>query len=113
MMNVAESSVLVDIRAAWDQHERRREKQMATDEVLNRAIDMIRTGRKAEAQRLLQPYIAANPRHVGAWLWDARTRLTVRSRIDVLERCLFYNPESQDAREALAALYTQITRRTE
>ena len=86
---------------------------MATDDVLNRAIEMIRTGRKAEAQRLLQPFIAANPKHVGAWLWDARTRMTVRSRIDVLERCLFYNPENQDAREALAALYTQINRRTE
>jgi predicted Zn-dependent protease len=86
---------------------------MTTDELLTNAIELIKAGRKAEAQRLLQPYIAANPQHVSAWLWEARTRPTTRSRIEVLERCLVYNPGDDETKQALAALYTQVDKRAQ
>ena len=60
---------------------------MTADDVLARAIELIRAGNKAEARQLLEPYIQANPQHVAAWLWEARAHCSNESRIQVLEQC--------------------------
>jgi hypothetical protein len=44
---------------------------MANDEVLIESIQMIKAGRKSEAQVLLEPYILANPHNIQAWMWEA------------------------------------------
>ncbi len=80
---------------------------MPTNDILDHAIELIKAGEKAEAQQLLTPYLEAHPQDVTAWLWKARTKSSIESRIKVLEKCLEYNPGHQQILPALAALNTQ------
>jgi hypothetical protein len=83
---------------------------MTSNDILNNAIKLIKTGEKAEAQKLLEPYLEANPQDVTAWLWKARTWPSLESRIRVLETCLMDNPDNQQIKPVLAALHTQRNR---
>ena len=81
--------------------------RMTKNDALNKAITLIQAGKKAEAHRLLSPYLDANPQDVVAWLWEARTRPSLESRIKVLETCLLHNPDHPKITPALAALHNQ------
>lgn len=80
---------------------------MAKNDALNNAIALIQAGNKAEAHQLLTAYLDANPQDVVAWLWDARTRSSLESRIKVLETCLLHNPNDPKIIPALGALHSQ------
>ncbi len=80
---------------------------MANHPVLTRAIELIESGEKAAAQRLLEPYLQENPHDVVAWLWEARTWSALEARIAVLETCLTHNPNHPQILTVLAALNTQ------
>jgi predicted Zn-dependent protease len=80
---------------------------MTGNDILSNAIQLIQAGEKAMAQKLLEPYLRANPHDVTAWLWEARTYPSLETRINVLERCLSYNPNHQQILTVLAALNTQ------
>ncbi len=77
-----------------------------TDEVLINAINLIKAGRKVEAQKILEPYIVSNPHNVHAWIWEAETQDTIAKKIRVLETCLRYNPDEQQIKRALSLLKT-------
>lgn len=80
---------------------------MTGDIILKNAIELIMAGEKAQAQKLLEPYLQENPHDVVAWLWKARTRPTLAARINVLETCLTHNPQDPRIEVVLAALNTQ------
>jgi hypothetical protein len=80
---------------------------MTTEDVLGNAIELVKAEKKAEAQKLLEPYIEANPQDVIAWLWEAETWPSTEKKIKVLEMCLEHNPDNQKIRQALAALNVQ------
>jgi hypothetical protein len=77
------------------------------EETLQQAIALARTGQKNQAQELLQQVLSANPANESAWLWLTDCVNTRAERIEVLETCLRFVPESQIARAALAALGAQ------
>ncbi len=83
---------------------------MTISDILNKAIELIQAGEKTEAQRLLEPYLEANPRDITAWLWIARSKSSLEGRIKVLEMCLTHNPDQQQVQVVLAALNTQKNR---
>lgn len=83
---------------------------MTNNELLTRAIELIQNGEKAAAQKLLEPYLQANPHDVTAWLWEARTWSALSVRINILETCLTHNPENAQVKTVLAALETQRNR---
>jgi len=80
---------------------------MTKNDFLDQAINLIQAGKKTEAHQLLAPYLDANPQDVVAWLWEARTRPSLESRIKVLETCLMHNPDHPKITPALAALHNQ------
>lgn len=80
---------------------------MAND-TLTEAITLIKAGKKAEAQKLLEPFIEANPHNIQAWIWEAEAWPTVEGKIKVLELCLQHNPDNGIIRQALAALKSQV-----
>ncbi len=80
---------------------------MATDP-LSEAIALIKAGKKAEAQKILEPFIEANPQNIPAWMWEADTWPTLAGKIKVLELCLQHNPENQQVKQGLAALKAKL-----
>jgi predicted Zn-dependent protease len=83
---------------------------MTGNDILKHAIQLIQSGEKASAQKLLEPYLHSNPHDITAWLWEARTYVSLEQRISVLETCLRHNPNHQDILTVLAALNTQKKR---
>jgi hypothetical protein len=71
---------------------------------LERAIELIKQGRLIEAQKLLKSLIAADHHNLSAWFWFVETCSTNKQRINVLEICLEYNPESEQVKHALNRL---------
>jgi hypothetical protein len=74
---------------------------------LNNAIQLIREGRKQEAQRILEPLIKADTANIQAWFWYVETYPTVEKRIQVLEMCLKMNPGNAQVLGALQTLNKQ------
>lgn len=74
---------------------------------LNNAIQLIREGRKQEAQRILEPLIKADPANVQAWFWYVETYPSLEKRIQVLEMCLKMNPGNAQVLGALQTLNKQ------
>lgn len=81
-----------------------------SDDNLNRAIALSRSGKKSEARELLKEILRANPQNETAWLWFADTFSDIRNRIAALEECLKFNPNCQAAQRGLAALKIEETR---
>jgi hypothetical protein len=74
---------------------------------LSRAIQLIKAGQRAEAQKLLEPILQAEPRNVTAWMWYVDTWPTPEQKIEALELCLQYNPGNALVKRALATLQAQ------
>lgn len=74
---------------------------------LEQAIQLIRQGNKAEAQRLLQGVLRSDPRNIQAWFWYVETCSTAEQRIQTLQACLKMNPSSQRVMQALQLLQQQ------
>jgi hypothetical protein len=77
---------------------------MANDDALSESIQMIKAGRKAEAQLVLEPYIQANPHAIQAWMWEAEIFPADADKIRVLEICLEHNPGQQQVQHGLEIL---------
>lgn len=71
---------------------------------LRQAITALKTGNRAEARHLLQEIIRSNPADEKAWLWYIDTLASSAERIQALEWCLKFNPDSALARRGLNAL---------
>lgn len=76
---------------------------------LNNAIQLIREGRKQEAQKILESLLEGNPANIQAWFWYVETYPTLEKRIQVLEMCLKMNPGNAQALQALQTLNKQRT----
>jgi hypothetical protein len=74
---------------------------------LNSAIQLIREGRKQEAQRILEPILEANPANISAWFWYVETYSNLEKRIQVLEMCLNLNRGNIQVAQALQTLRNQ------
>ncbi len=68
---------------------------------LQQAILLLKSGKKSEAQRLLQLVIQSNPYDETAWLWYVDTLSTNVERVQALTWCLKFNPNSTAARKGL------------
>jgi hypothetical protein len=71
---------------------------------LNNAIQLIREGRKEEAQQLLEPLLKAEPANIQAWFWYVEICSTLEKRIRVLEVCLKMNPGNSQVMQTLQTL---------
>lgn len=74
------------------------------DNRLQQAIDLYQSGKITEAQGLLRKIIEANHRNETAWLWYAYSLQSPSEKIQVLQECLKFNPDSQAAQQTLAEL---------
>lgn len=68
---------------------------------LNNAIQLIRQGRKTEAEQILQAVIRNDPKNINAWFWYVETCATTEKRIQALEMCLKLNPGNPQVMDAL------------
>jgi hypothetical protein len=84
-----------------------KEADMMNDDSLSEAIQLIRTGKKADAQLILEPYILANPQNIQAWMWEAEIFPDDSDKIKVLEICLEHNPGHPQVSQALKLLRTR------
>jgi thioredoxin-like negative regulator of GroEL len=75
---------------------------------LDEAIALVRAGKNAEAQPLLQSLIGEDPGNIAAWLWAAATWPTTAEKLRVLEACKKRNPGSPQVNDALARLKVQL-----
>ena len=72
-----------------------------SDENLDRAIGLSRSGKKMEAREILNTVLRANLQNETAWLWFADTFPDNQNRILVIEECLKHNPNCQVAHKWL------------
>ncbi len=78
---------------------------------LERAISLLKAGRKVEAQHLLQPALRLNPSHEAAWLWYVDTLSTDAERVVALKLCLTFNPNSKAARQGVEVFSQRESKR--
>lgn len=74
---------------------------MVSSDQLNRAIGLIRAGKRDEARDLLQRLVAEEPTNEKPWLWLVETLPDDTQRIAALEMCLRFNPDSALAKRGL------------
>lgn len=72
------------------------------------ALKLIKGGNKAAGRAVLVRLLRQTPENEMAWLWLAETLDNDPQRIEALQHCLHYNPESQRARKALQHLQERI-----
>lgn len=75
---------------------------------LENAVQLIRFGRKDEAQQLLQRLIKSDPKNIPAWFWYVETCPTTEKRIQALEVCLKMNPGNPQVMQALDKFHAQL-----
>jgi len=71
---------------------------------IQQAIDLIKQGRKREAQSILEVHIRSNPHDIKSWFWYVETLDATDKRIQLLEVCLKQNPGNQQVIKALDML---------
>lgn len=79
-------------------------------ELVARAVELSRAGRKAEARSLLQEALVREPTNERAWLWYVDTYPSAGERIQALRDMLTFFPGHPTALRALAALEAQTPR---
>ena len=76
-------------------------------ELIARAVELSRTGNKAEARSLLKEALSQEPANERAWLWFVDTFQSAEERIQALRGMLTFLPNHPTATRALAALEAQ------
>ena len=76
-------------------------------ELIARAVELSRAGRKAEARGLLRQALSQEPANERAWLWYVDTFQSAEERIQALRGMLTFLPNHPTATRALAALEAQ------
>jgi WD40 repeat protein len=71
------------------------------------AIQLAKEGKKKEARLLFMEIIKRDPHDVMAYLWLVDLVPGSREKMELLERCLLFNPESIMARDALEVVTEQ------
>ncbi len=77
------------------------------DDALTEAIRLIKSGKRPEAQLILEPFIQENPQNIPAWMWEAEIFLDDLDKIKVMEICLEHNPDHPQVMKALEILRTR------
>jgi hypothetical protein len=77
------------------------------DNSLDRAIELSRNGKKADAREILKTILRSDPLNETAWLWFADTFPDNLNRVAVLEECLKNNPDSQTAKNYLTTFKSE------
>jgi predicted esterase len=74
------------------------------DPRLQRAIELVTSGKVEEARQLLEILIKERRGDMSAWKWYAETWPSPKDKIHVWELCLRYNPMDRQALESLSVL---------
>jgi hypothetical protein len=77
---------------------------VSAEDLTRKGIAAHKAGDATDAARLLAQAVQANPTYEMAWLWLASSLIVPGERRYCLERALTINPQSQPARQGLAAL---------
>ncbi len=80
---------------------------MVRSDQLNRAIGLVRAGKREEARELLQRLVAEEPTNEKSWLWLVETLPDDTQRVAALEMCLRFNPDSALAKRGLEMILGQ------
>ena len=75
---------------------------------IQQAIDLIKHGRKREAQPILEAHIRATPHDIKIWFWYVETLDSLEQRIQLLEVCLKQNPNNPQVLKALEMLQEKL-----
>jgi hypothetical protein len=75
-----------------------------SEAVLNEAVTLLRAGKLAETQKLLEPLIRADPHNLRAWVLLSETVPEPARKRKILEACLRSNPGEARIQQALAGL---------
>lgn len=76
---------------------------------IHQAIELIKQGRKKDAQSILSELIRTNPHDVKSWFWYAETLNSAAQRIELLEACRKQNPNDPKVLKALEMLRNNQT----
>ncbi|MFN8380785.1 MAG: hypothetical protein U0V02_02535 [Anaerolineales bacterium] len=75
---------------------------------VQQAIDLIKQGRKREAQPILEAHIRAAPHDIKTWFWYVETLDSLEKRIQLLEVCSKQNPNNPQVLKALEMLREKL-----
>lgn len=81
------------------------------NELLTQAIELIKSGKKAEAKLILEKFLTANKNNITGWLWYAEIWSTDEQRIKALELGLQQNPDSSKLLQVIETLRARIAQR--
>jgi hypothetical protein len=75
---------------------------------LNTAIQLVRQGNTAQAQKILEAIVRTESSNVPAWLWYAQTFPSAEMRLKVLVACLKFNPGNEQVLQAIRLIKTKM-----
>jgi len=76
--------------------------------MLYEAIALVRADKKDDARQIIFEVLKDEPNNEMAWMWLAETLSSDRDRLDVLNGCLKYNPESRLAKMGIEKLQEKM-----
>ncbi|HEY9151609.1 MAG TPA: hypothetical protein VIN60_01895, partial [Anaerolineales bacterium] len=77
---------------------------------LQTAIDLIHSGQKQRAQKVLQLILNEDIHNISAWFWYVETCATAEERLPILYTCARFNPDNAQVKTVLDALRKRQTR---
>jgi len=80
------------------------------NQLLSQAIELIKSGKKAEAKQTLEQFLATNKNNITGWLWYAEIWSTDEQRIKALEIGLKQNPDNPKLLQVIESLRARITK---
>lgn len=78
------------------------------DSDLQRAIELIKSGKRSQGGRLLSEILKKDPRNMNAWLWLSSCVDSNEKKIYCLKKALEIDPNHEVARVALSKIQTQV-----
>ena len=79
-----------------------------SDELLNRCIDLIRSGEREEASRILARIVQEDPQNDAAWAWLSACFDEKERKLYCLDRAITINPQNLIALDGLAKITPEL-----
>ncbi len=77
-----------------------------SDDAVQNARDLLLSGKKSEAKKILEPLIRSDLNRVDAWLLEAEAQDNLAGKARILQMCLRYNPADLEVSQALQNVKT-------
>ncbi len=83
-----------------------------TTDTLQQAIDLVRSGHRVEARKILEPLLEAAPDNIVGWLWYIESWTALDQKIKAAELAVRHNPNDPQLKQGLSTIRSKVAAAT-